>query len=54
MRNRGDKGDRALELKEKGLDNSTIAERLGIEPRLVKRMVHAARVRREKRAEEQA
>jgi len=54
MSDRGNKGDRALELREKGLDTQAIAERLGVQPRLVKRMVHAARVRREKHAEERA
>jgi hypothetical protein len=54
MSDRGSKGDRALELREKGLDTQAIAERLGVRPGLVKRMVHAARVRREKQAEVRA
>jgi hypothetical protein len=45
------KGDRALELAEKGLDNAAIAERLGSNPRAIASLVIHARARREREIE---
>jgi transcriptional regulator len=44
-----DLADRALDLHEKGLSQSAIAERLGVRPNNVGGMIERARQRREKR-----
>lgn len=46
------KGDRALELHEKGIAPVLIAERLGVSPARVSQMLMEARRRREKGAAE--
>jgi transcriptional regulator len=45
------KGDRALELFEKGLDTAQIAERLGTNRRVIATMLCHARAKREKELE---
>lgn len=45
---RQEKGDRALELFEKGLKRGEIAERLGVSPHNVSGMLQRARARRER------
>jgi hypothetical protein len=45
------KGDRALELADKGLDNAAIAQRLGSNPRSIASLIIHARQRREKELE---
>lgn len=44
---RQEKGDRALELRDKGLSRAEIAERLGVYPRNVNGMLQRAKQRRE-------
>ncbi len=46
------KGDRALELREKGLTPEQIAERLGVTPHAADNMIGRAKRRRDKRAAE--
>lgn len=45
---RGAKADRALELWEGGLDRTSIAERLGVNPRNIGGMLQRAKERRER------
>jgi hypothetical protein len=42
------KGDRALELYEKGLDHTVIAERLGLQLSNVRKMIENAKSRRDR------
>lgn len=51
MKRKPDKSDRALELFEKGLSVSVIAERLGSRRTNIAEMIRSARSRREKEME---
>ena len=45
------KSDRALELFERGLTSSQIADRLGTKPKAISSLLHCARAKREREAE---